>query len=69
MLSYEECGQELARRIEAIIPKNQSILQMESPWGLFKVPGFKSDDLQPTLAMASVALAIAKRRYNEKGKG
>ena len=62
-MTYESGANELARRIVALIPAHPEILELDSPFDLFKVPGFKSDDLEPTLAQASWALARAKLVY------
>jgi hypothetical protein len=64
-LAYEATANELCRRIAALIPEHPEILTLESAWDLFKVPGFKCDDLQPSLAQASAALAFAQREYRE----
>lgn len=61
-MNYENTAEELANRIEALIPTNPEILKMDSPWDLFKVPGFKCDDLQPSMAQAAWALGKAQGR-------
>jgi hypothetical protein len=63
---YAGIGEELASRIEALIPEHPEIMDMDGPWGLFKVEGFKCDDLGPSLFQASWALAAARGRYAEK---
>ena len=60
--AYEATANALVERIAALIPEHPEILALEDPWGLFKVPGFRCDDLQPTLAQAAAALAVAKTR-------
>ena len=65
MTGYEQTGNELAKRVKALIPAHPEILEMESPWDLFSVDGFKCDDLQPSLAQAGWALARAKQMHNE----
>ena len=67
-MNYTETADELVRRIEALIPMHHEIMSLTSPWDLFKVPGFKCDDLGPSLAQASAALYEAKRRAR-KGPG
>lgn len=62
-MNYEESGQELIKRIEALVPDHPEILTMESSWDLFKC-GLKCSDLDVTFAMASVALSIVQRRRN-----
>jgi hypothetical protein len=56
----------LRARILALIPEHPEIMDMEDPWRLFKVPGFRSDDLGPSLAQASGALASAQHIYRER---
>lgn len=53
----------LRDRIAALIPAHPEILQMVEPWGLFKVEGFHCDDIAPSLAQASWALAAAQSMY------
>lgn len=64
--TYESTAQELKRRITALIPSHPEILDLDSPWGLFKIDGFDCGDLEPSLAQASVALAHAKTEYRAK---
>jgi hypothetical protein len=64
--AYESAAQELKRRILALIPANPQILTMESPFALFKVPGFVCDDLNPSLAQAAAALAAARQEHRAK---
>lgn len=64
--SYEQSAQLLADRIFDLIPEHPEIMTMESAWGLFKVPGFKCDDLQPSLAQAQYALTVARARYQHQ---
>jgi hypothetical protein len=61
--SYGETAEELCRRIFRLIPANPQIMELSEPFGLFKVPGFECNDLQPSLAQASAALAKAKAMY------
>ncbi len=61
--SYESTANALVNRILALIPEQPQILQLESAWDLFKVPGFKCDDIGPSLAQASWALSAAKQAY------
>lgn len=65
---YVSTAEKLVERITALVPQHPEILSMESCWDLFKVPGFKCDDLGPSMAQAGWALAKAKRRMrpNEK---
>lgn len=58
--AYEATGNVLVDRILALLPEHPEILTMPSPFGLFDVPGFRCDDLKPTLAQASAALHQAR---------
>ena len=60
---YEDRAQELKRRILALIPNHPEILEIDSAWGLFKVDGFKCDDLEPSYAQAMFALAMAQGEW------
>ncbi len=60
-MNYAQTADELTQRILRLIPTQPQILTLDGPFGLFRVPGFKCDDLQPSLAQASFALARAKQ--------
>lgn len=62
---YEAAANELRERIERLIPDHPEILEMESPWDLFKVPDFKCDDLDPSMAQAQWAFGRAKMNYQK----
>lgn len=62
---YAETADELADRIENLIPSHPEILTMDDPFKLFGVEGFSCDDLGPSLAQAWWALREARKRYNE----
>lgn len=64
-MSYEKTADELTNRIFALIPDHPEILDIDSPWALFKVPGFDCKDLEPTLFQAGWALSAAKRKYRD----
>ncbi len=57
---YASTAEKLKDRILALIPDHPEILELEDAWGLFKVEGFKSDDLEPSLFQAQWALSAAK---------
>lgn len=57
--NYERTGNDLVDRIVALIPEHPEIIDLDSPWDLFKC-GLKCDDLQPSLAQAGAALSKAK---------
>jgi hypothetical protein len=57
---YESTASDLVTRIRETAKVHPEILKLDSPWDMFKVPGFKCDDLQPSLFQASWALARAK---------
>jgi hypothetical protein len=63
-VTYETTANELVKRIEALVPEHPEILTLESAWDLFKIPGFKCDDLQPSAAQAGWALG----RVQQKGR-
>lgn len=63
---YAGTADALVQRIAALIPKHPEILSMNDPAGLFKIPGFKCDDLQPSYFQASWALNKAKRCAGNK---
>ena len=65
MYSYESTADELVKRIAKLIPANPHILKMETPWELFKVNGFKCDDLAPSMFQAGWALRKAVQDYKE----
>ncbi|MCK4500558.1 hypothetical protein KAU11_08670 [Candidatus Babeliales bacterium] len=63
MLPYHTTINELVARIEFLVPNNPQILKLESVFGLFKIDGFKCDDLNPSLAQAQGALSFVKNRH------
>lgn len=68
--AYEATANVLRDRIVDLIPGHPEILEMDDCYQLFNVPGFKCDDLNPSMAQASAALMSAKfvhreRRINE----
>ncbi len=65
-MTYESTASELTNRILVLIPQQPQILGLTSAWDLFKIPGFKCDDIGPSLAQASWALSSAQRIYNSK---
>lgn len=66
MNPYESTANELTNRILALIPTQPQILDLTSAWDLFKVPGFKCDDIGPSLAQASWALSSAQQAYRAR---
>jgi len=62
---YAATADELTRRIVALGPK---VLTITNPWELFKA-GLKCDDIGPSLAQASWALAQAKRILGNRDRG
>jgi hypothetical protein len=61
-MSYEQTADELTARIMALGPR---ILPLDSPWDLFKIDGFKCDDLGPSLFQADWALRQAQKLLRE----
>ncbi len=53
------------KRILALIPKNLHILDIENPFDLFRVKGFKAPK-GASLAQASWALLKAKQEYGRR---
>ena len=66
---YTSTADELVNRISALIPSHPEILKIENPFDLFKVEGFKCDDLQPSLDQASWALSKAIAATNTASSG
>lgn len=64
--AYTATADDLVQRILALIPEHPEILSMESVVGLLHVPGFKCDDLSPSLAQASWAWAKAKKLWEKE---
>jgi hypothetical protein len=64
---YSSTADELVNRITALLPLHPEILEMESAFDLFKLPGFKCDGLQPSLFQASWALNKAKATAKARG--
>lgn len=65
-MHYTDTANELTQRILALIPNHPDILQLTSPFDLFRVEGFKCDDLQPSLAQADWALRTAQARAKQE---
>ncbi len=63
---YVNEADELIRRITALIPDHPEILDLTSPWDLFRVEGFDCADIGPTLFQASFALEQAKKAWDER---
>jgi len=63
---YSSTADSFVTRILALIPEHPYILEMDSPWALFKVPGFDCADLQPTMYQAEWALAKAQQLWRER---
>jgi hypothetical protein len=66
--AYTDVALELRDRIVALIPEHPEILTITSAWDLWKVEGFKCDDIGPSMAQAMYALASAKHQWNARGK-
>lgn len=60
-VQYTATAEELASRITALIPTNPQIMRDDfGAWDLFKVDGFKCDDLAPSSFQAGWALRKAR---------
>lgn len=62
---YSKTADTLVERITALIPTHPEILEIDDPFKLFKVPGFKCDDIAPSFFQASWALKKAKHIHKE----
>jgi len=62
-MNYVSTANVLADRIEALIPLHPEIMEIDDPFKLFKINGFKCDDLAPSLAQAGWALREAQNRH------
>lgn len=58
---YTAAANVLAERIAALIPGHPEIMDMDSPFDLFKLDGFECGDLEPSAMQAAWALAKAKK--------
>lgn len=63
---YSSNAETLRDRIVALIPSNPKILELDNPFGLFKVPDLTINDLDLTLYQASWALGAAKQKWQEE---
>lgn len=63
--AYTAPAEKLTKRILALIPSHPEIMTLESPFDLFKIDGFKCDDLDPSLAQASWALGKARKLHQD----
>ena len=59
MKTYASTADELVTHIREVAKTQPQILKCESPWDMFKIEGFKCNDLEPSLFQASWALAKA----------
>jgi len=66
--AYTATADELTKRILALIPAHPEIMTLESPFDLFKIDGFKCDDLGPSLAQAGWSLSKARQLHKAKTK-
>jgi hypothetical protein len=57
---YAATADELVDRIAALIPAHPEIIEMDDPCKLFRIPGFRCDDIAPSLAQATWALRAAQ---------
>lgn len=64
--SYRSTTNELGCRILALIPDHPEIMSIRDAFRLFDVPGFRCDDLQPSLAQADSALAWARAAWRRQ---
>lgn len=64
--SYNASANLLAERILAFIPAHPEIMEFKDPYQLFRVEGFKCDDIGPSYFQASWALNQAMNLYKEQ---
>ncbi len=64
-MSYASIADKLVDRIEACVSEHPEILTLDDAWGLFKVPGFKCDDIGPSLAQAQWALGKVQANHRK----
>ena len=67
-MNYEDIAVELADRIYKFIPDNPEIMFISDPSSLFKIKGFKCDDLQPSFFQVGWALAQARKKYEKEAE-
>lgn len=65
MSAYESTASSLVQRILAL--PHEKVNACQDAWDLFKVEGFKCDDLNPSLFQASWALGKAKEEIAKGG--
>lgn len=68
MKTYEETANELLDRILKLVPAHPEILEITNSFDLFKIDGFKCDDLEPSLGQAQWALSTAKKRFEKENR-
>jgi len=60
---YEATANALVTRILETLRAHPEAAQLTDCWGLFKVPGFKCDDLAPSAFQAAWAFGKAKALF------
>lgn len=63
---YDAIANALVTRILETLKLHPEAADVTDAWALFKVPGFKCDDLAPSFAQASWALSRARRLFREQ---
>jgi hypothetical protein len=64
--AYTATADELTKRILVLIPAHPEIMTLGSPFDLFKINGFKCDDLGPSLTQAKWALGKARKLHKNQ---
>lgn len=64
--AYASVADQLVERIKALIPDHPEIMDMTSPWDLFKVDGFDCNDLSPSMFQAGWALNKAQQGMTDE---
>jgi hypothetical protein len=68
-IQNEQFANTLVERIRLMVPQHPEILELDSAWNLFKIPGFAEAiaGLSPTLAQAQAALSRVIAECRESG--
>lgn len=64
-MTHADTCDELCRRIVDLAKEKPEVITIDSPWDLFRL-GLKCDDLNPSLAQASGALAKAQAMLSKE---
>lgn len=65
---YESTADAMVARILETFKRHPEAAALDDVWKLFKVEGFKCDDIGPSLAQAGWAFVEAKRQWRDMRK-